>query len=237
VTAAVGGFGSILNPVPGAELVDSFGNCRGANCERAHAGIDIFAPEGTPVVAPVAGTVIAEGQGGRLGGIRVWLRGAVDNLAYYFAHLSSENVTVGDQLLAGEQLGTVGSTGNAAGGPPHLHFSINRVMGDENPVVNPYDVISRDATAGGGLTPPVDAPSSDASNGTAATAMPAGFSLNPFSWFDKDNWILIGSTIGFVGAGLALVVIGVVKTADPSGQKRAALRQSLDTAATSMAAA
>lgn len=131
---------SIPNPVPGGTFTDTFGAPRSGG--RRHAGIDIFAPKGSPILAPIAGKVVKVDANSGLGGNAVWVNGA-DGRAYYFAHLDKIGVAVGQALTAGSQLGTVGDTGNAKGGSPHLHFSINGKVGNENPVVNPFTVIDR----------------------------------------------------------------------------------------------
>ena len=88
-----------------------------------HQGHDITAAEGTPVVAPVAGTVTwVKFQAGGAGHYVV-LRG-VDGRDYVFMHLATGSVTVAkDAALAlGQQFAQVGSTGSSSG--PHLHFEI-----------------------------------------------------------------------------------------------------------------
>lgn len=131
----------IPSPVPGGTFTDTYDAPRSGG--RTHKGVDIFAPKGTPVKAPVSGTVVKveEGDSG-LGGRTVWVKG-VDGLAYYFAHLDSIGVKMGQAVQIGDQLGAVGNTGNAASTSPHLHFSINRKVGSENPAVNPFSVIDK----------------------------------------------------------------------------------------------
>ncbi|MBI4348310.1 MAG: M23 family metallopeptidase [Elusimicrobia bacterium] len=91
---------------------------------RRHRGIDIFAPRGTPVVASAAGFVFKAGRSG-LGGNVVWVAGAGGRL-YYYAHLDRfrERLGFGSWVAAGDTLGYVGNTGNAASTPPHLHFGV-----------------------------------------------------------------------------------------------------------------
>lgn len=87
-----------------------------------HKGIDIFAPTGRPVVAPVHGIVIFKGQL-KLGGKVVAVLGPKWRM-HYFAHLNAADVHVLQLLRKGEVLGEVGTTGNAAGKAPHLHYAI-----------------------------------------------------------------------------------------------------------------
>lgn len=86
-------------------------------------GSDIMAPAGSPVVAMRGGTVTAAGSGGP-GGNWVQIQGD-DGLAYYYAHFQAPAaVRQGQQVQAGQQIGAVGNTGNAASTPPHLHIGI-----------------------------------------------------------------------------------------------------------------
>jgi murein DD-endopeptidase MepM/ murein hydrolase activator NlpD len=98
----------------------SFGSDRGTH---RHEGQDISAPEGTPVVAPVAGRVAHVAFQADGAGHYVVLDG-VDGRAYFFAHLRAGTVVVapGAAVAAGAPLAQVGSTGRSSG--PHLHFEI-----------------------------------------------------------------------------------------------------------------
>lgn len=122
-------------PVPGARFSFDWGNPRAEG--RYHEGSDLMAPEGTPVVAPRSGQ-IAFGESPRGGNFFELL--GTDGATYYGAHMSS---TVGGNrtVSAGETIGTVGDSGNAAGGPTHLHLEIEPAGGMP---VNPYPFL-RDA--------------------------------------------------------------------------------------------
>jgi murein DD-endopeptidase MepM/ murein hydrolase activator NlpD len=88
-----------------------------------HQGQDITAAEGTPLVAPLAGTVTwVKFQAGGAGHYVV-LRG-VDGRDYVFMHIRTGSILVakGAALAAGQQFAQVGSTGGSSG--PHLHFEI-----------------------------------------------------------------------------------------------------------------
>ncbi len=91
-----------------------------------HRGLDILADFGTPIRAPTAG-VVTNFSYRYPGGIAVSMRGH-DSTKYYFAHLlaGAADLRVGQSIEVGTILGYVGNTGNAAGGPPHLHFEISR---------------------------------------------------------------------------------------------------------------
>jgi murein DD-endopeptidase MepM/ murein hydrolase activator NlpD len=113
-------------PVAGhdlASVVSRFGDARDGG-RRIHLGVDIAALTGTPVVAPEAGTVDRV-ENSRTGGLAVWLRADAAERRYYFAHLHTIAVTRGQRLTAGDTIGTVGQTGNAAGTVPHLHLAVH----------------------------------------------------------------------------------------------------------------
>lgn len=87
-----------------------------------HAGIDIPAPVGTPVLAAAGGKVSGAGTHPRLG--RYVKITHADNSYTLYGHLHRWQVREGDAVLAGQQVGTVGNTGRSTG--PHLDFSIRR---------------------------------------------------------------------------------------------------------------
>jgi peptidoglycan LD-endopeptidase LytH len=86
-----------------------------------HKGIDVFAPQGRAVVAATPGIVVFRGQLG-LGGNVVAVLGPKWRIHYY-AHLASSD-QVPFLVAQGEQIGRVGTSGNAAGKAPHLHYAI-----------------------------------------------------------------------------------------------------------------
>ena len=86
-----------------------------------HKGVDIFASKGTPVLASSGGLVLFRGEFSR-GGKVVLTLGPKWRLHYY-AHLD-QLADSGHWLWAGEAVGTVGDSGNAAGKPAHLHYSL-----------------------------------------------------------------------------------------------------------------
>ena len=87
---------------------------------RMHEGIDIGAPEGTPIYAASAGTVSFAGVMGGYGNMVLVDHGGGIVTAY--AHQSSIHVGPGTSVAAGQQIGAVGSTGASTG--PHLHFEV-----------------------------------------------------------------------------------------------------------------
>lgn len=87
-----------------------------------HKGIDIFASGGRPVVSAVHGIVLSNRRSPR-GGTYVVVLGPKWRIHYY-AHLGEANARPGTFLAAGDVIGTVGTSGNARGKQPHLHYSI-----------------------------------------------------------------------------------------------------------------
>ncbi len=95
-----------------------------------HSGIDIAAPEGSPVFASAPGTVIFAGEKPGYG-LLVEVKGSREIFRY--AHLSKITVYVGQRVERGTLIGRVGSTGVSTG--PHLHFEIEALNKEET--VNP----------------------------------------------------------------------------------------------------
>jgi peptidoglycan LD-endopeptidase LytH len=125
-------------PVQGVSprrLLNSWGAPRSGG--RQHRGIDIFAPRGTAVIANTRGLVLTVGTN-RLGGNIVKVLGPGPQVHYY-AHLDRfGQFERGDLVRPGDVLGYVGTTGNARGTPPHLHYGIYAFPGF---AINPYPLL------------------------------------------------------------------------------------------------
>lgn len=116
------GGGRFIWPVNGV-LTSSFG-WRTSPVTRFHQGIDIGAPEGTPIRAGGAGTVIIAGYNGGYGNFTCLDHGGGVSTCY--AHQSAIHVGVGQRVSQGQVIGLVGNTGFSTGA--HLHFEV-RVNG------------------------------------------------------------------------------------------------------------
>jgi murein DD-endopeptidase MepM/ murein hydrolase activator NlpD len=116
------GNGSMIWPV-GGTFTSPFGQRWG----RLHAGIDIGAPEGTPIRAAMSGKVVLAGWTGGYGNYTCIQHGGA--LSTCYGHQSRYATSVGANVSKGDLIGYVGNTGNSTGA--HLHFE-TRVNG--NPV-------------------------------------------------------------------------------------------------------
>ena len=117
----------------GASYTNDWHAARGGG-ERSHEGNDLFAAEGTPLLAVEDGEVRFgdDPRGGRIASLR-----ASDGLRYYYAHLSGFAGSA-RPVRAGEVIGYLGRTGNAAHTAPHLHFGVYRSDGS---ATNPFPML------------------------------------------------------------------------------------------------
>ncbi len=130
--AFLGGAGWVC-PVPGSTFRNDWGNPRSGG--RKHEGTDLFAAMGSPVVAPVGGTV-KKYEGGNAG-LAFYLLGS-DGVEYFGAHLSA--LTKTGSVRAGEVIAAVGDSGNAKGGVPHVHFEIHPSKKTKS---NPFQTLAK----------------------------------------------------------------------------------------------
>lgn len=111
-------------PIQGYRLTAGFGEF--GLWSHAHTGQDFAAPVGTPVHALADGTIIFASYDGAYGNkIAIQHTGG---LVTWYAHLSAYEVKLGDNVVAGQLIGRVGSTGNTTG--PHLHLEIRPTADD-----------------------------------------------------------------------------------------------------------
>lgn len=93
---------------------------------RLHAGIDLAAPTGTPILAIADGVVIFAGPSGGYGNLIIVRHRVGGSLVdSYYGHMWADGVHVaaGETVSAGQHIGDVGSAGRSEG--PHLHFELH----------------------------------------------------------------------------------------------------------------
>ena len=96
-----------------------------------HTGLDFAAAPGTPIHAIAAGVVTFTGYDGAYGNKTVVT--LPDGTELWYCHQTSIEVSVGDEVASGQEIGTVGSTGHVTG--PHVHIEVRPGGGDP---VDPY---------------------------------------------------------------------------------------------------
>ncbi len=106
---------------------------------RRHVGVDVISPTGKAVYAVVDGMITRQwfDKPGSLGGNALRLT-ADDDTYFHYAHLSefATGIELGSEVVAGQIIGYVGSTGNSS--TPHLHFEYHPFGGS---AVNPYSMV------------------------------------------------------------------------------------------------
>ena len=109
-------------PVKG-RLSSPFGLRRFFNKQprKPHSGIDIAAPEGTPIVSPAAGVILSTGNY-FFNGNSIFIDHG-QGLVTMYCHMSKINVKPGQHVAQGEKIGAIGKTGRVTG--PHLHWAVS----------------------------------------------------------------------------------------------------------------
>ena len=139
--------GEITIPVAGvraSSLYDTYGELRGGT--RQHEALDILAARGTPVLSAASGKVLKLFDS-RAGGLMVYAADTSERFILMYAHLDAyaPGLAEGQPLARGQQIGVVGTSGNAPPGTPHLHFSIARSSDVskwwKGSPVNPYSIL------------------------------------------------------------------------------------------------
>lgn len=137
----------IMIPVAGADpgkLEDSFKDPRDG--DRVHRAIDIMAPRGTPILSADDGKILRMTTS-TLGGISMYAVDPSSRLVYYYAHMDRYNdgMSPGRNIMKGDTLGFVGTTGNAPKNLPHLHFQVMKWPSDgkywNGEPIDPFEVL------------------------------------------------------------------------------------------------
>jgi Peptidase family M23/Putative peptidoglycan binding domain len=131
-------------PLRGGTVTGSFGEDRGSH---RHAGLDIAAPTGTPILAAACGVVTQLGAQSGYGNM-VCIQHS-SSLTTCYAHMSGFSTRLGERVHAGEVIGYVGCTGSCTG--PHVHFEtrVNGTARDPNTYLSGRSRISGEPTVHG----------------------------------------------------------------------------------------
>ena len=134
-------------PVAGiaaSALHDTYNEPRGGT--RPHEALDILAPRGTPVLSAANGRVLKLFTS-KPGGLMVYAADSSERFILKYGHLDAytPGLADGQTLRQGQQIGVVGTTGNAAANTPHLHFAIAHAADVtqwwKGTPVNPYPLL------------------------------------------------------------------------------------------------
>jgi murein DD-endopeptidase MepM/ murein hydrolase activator NlpD len=112
-------------PTTGYHLTARFGMAGGLWSSN-HTGLDFATASGTPIVAVANGTITKTGTAGAYGNQTI--ETLEDGTEIWYCHQTSIGVQPGQVVTGGQQIGTVGSTGNTTG--PHLHLEVRPGGGD-----------------------------------------------------------------------------------------------------------
>ncbi len=120
-------------PTTGYHLTARFGMAGGLWSSN-HTGLDFATSSGTPIVAVANGTITKTGSAGAYGNQTI--ETLADGTEIWYCHQTTIGVSPGDTVTSGQQIGTVGSTGNTTG--PHLHLEVRPGGGDP---VDPFGAL------------------------------------------------------------------------------------------------
>jgi murein DD-endopeptidase MepM/ murein hydrolase activator NlpD len=156
--------------------VDMMGYPKFSDAFGSHRGTDIFALTGTPVLAVDSGTIRAADD--PKGGTVAYLK-STDGTVYYYAHLTEYVGNYPRSVSPGEVIGTVGTSGNAKGTAPHLHFEIHTT---DKGTIDPYPELLAVAPSSSEKLPIPYAPIPETLDGKKKRAQQA-LGLGLSSWF------------------------------------------------------
>lgn len=123
------------------DISPNFGDPRSGG--RTHEGEDIMATDGTPIVSPTPAVVLRTGSGSTEGNYVYTANPGGETFVYMHLNHVGEGVVAGAVLETGALIGYVGNTGNASGGPAHLHFEIHT---GSRTAVDPFPRLTREFT-------------------------------------------------------------------------------------------
>lgn len=123
-------------PLAGYRITATFGQPGSMWSSGYHTGLDFAAPVGTPLVAVAHGTITDVTEYDAAYGNWTTLT-LDDGTEIWYCHQTTIDVSVGDEVDPGEQIGTVGLTGNVSG--PHLHLEVHPDGADEG--IDPAGVL------------------------------------------------------------------------------------------------
>ena len=144
--AATTGSSSMRLPIDGMNVDVLRGGFTEKRGEHRHEAVDILAPRNTPVHAVQNGS-IAKLFVSRQGGNTIYQFDASGRLCYYYAHLEryADGLKDGDQVVQGQVIGYVGTTGNAPPNTPHLHFAVFQLDEDrrwwKGQAIDPFPIL------------------------------------------------------------------------------------------------
>lgn len=202
------GVGAWYWPVAGNRITTQF--------VEGHRAVDIGVPVGTVLRAPTSGVVteVRQDVGGYGNNIRI--QDAKGDLII-LAHLSAFNVKPGDRVVAGQQIGLTGNTGNSTG--PHLHYEIRQGSGRIDPLKLPYvgSVARGLPTAGSLYYPAQGRPSASYVSYKPGTPSSSEQPQEPSSFGDKIISGVLSESIGktkikwqnVIVGGIGVIIIGI----------------------------
>jgi murein DD-endopeptidase MepM/ murein hydrolase activator NlpD len=112
----------MASPIKDGKITTPYGK-PGKMWKNGHTGVDYAVPQGTDVLAAIAG-VVTPSNWGKAYGNQLVIKSKFDDKDIWvmYAHLSKLLVKVGDSVTAGQHIAESGNTGNSSG--PHLHFEV-----------------------------------------------------------------------------------------------------------------
>jgi Meckel syndrome type 1 protein len=129
-------FAPVVGQVGYGERDARYGTFRNGH---VHAGQDVFAPAGTPLVAARAGAVVDRGTGdGRGNHVAIYSPGSGETYVYFHLQWPSP-LEIGDTVDAGQRIGRLGCTGSCWG--DHLHFEVRAGRGEFGPSRDPLPML------------------------------------------------------------------------------------------------